>query len=225
MRKPIISIIGVGPMARALSLGLGKAGYVTRMHRRKQIDYGSVIVICVGHDDMEEFMASFKHPGVDSLVVSCVAGYKLNSIDKHVKYPVIRMMPNIAVEVNKGTIIYAHHPSSTSGQVEDFLKIFKTLGTMTEMLESRLDKYTRLTGSGPAYVELLIDTLEEAATSMGLKNSRKLLIDMVEGSAACLRTDKVAARVATKGGVTEKILKRLKKKKFKKILKKAILKD
>jgi pyrroline-5-carboxylate reductase len=82
--------------------------------------------------------------------------------------------------------------------------------------EHQMDAVTALSGSGPAYFFLLIETMEEAGVGLGLprETSRKLAIETAYGAGAMAResTETPAAlreQVTSKGGTTEAALKHL----------------
>jgi len=100
----------------------------------------------------------------------------------------IRVMPNICVSVGEGIAAIAANKVATPEDQKVAKSIFDSVGKSLFMEEHLLDAVTGLSGSGPAYVFLIIDALADGGVKMGLTKSDALLLaaQTVLGSAKML---------------------------------------
>lgn len=80
---------------------------------------------------------------------------------------VIRVMPNTPALVNQGCSVFVRGTNATQKDVEITQKLFEAIGTCEEITESLMDPVTALSGSGPAYVFLMIEALADGGVKMG----------------------------------------------------------
>jgi len=122
----------------------------------------------------------------DKLLISIAAGVPCKTIEKPlaVEVPVIRIMPNTPALINRGIAAVAAGHSATENHLAIAEDIFSCLGESVIVPESAMDMVTALSGSGPAYVFLVIEALLDAAVGIGLNRdlARKLVIETVLGS-------------------------------------------
>ena len=77
--------------------------------------------------------------------------------------PVLRTMPNLAVEIGEGVICHAEVPSEhRSGAIGEALGLLGAIATVVEVEESQLDPATAVMGCAPAYIALAVEALIEA---------------------------------------------------------------
>ncbi len=164
------------------------------------------------------------------LVISIAAGITLEFLEK--AFPgkaVVRAMPNNPALVGAGITALAKGKDVSAGQFEQAKKIFKSVGEVVEIEEKLMDAVTGLSGSGPAYVYLMIESLTEAGVSLGLdeKAAQELAVQTVLGAAKTMaETNKSAQElkemVTSPGGTTIEGLKVLEKFKFKQAIIEAV---
>lgn len=110
----------------------------------------------------------------EACIVSLAAGVSVRSLDLAtlVDVPVVRAMPNAAVQVNAGcTALYTNH-SLSDYRVELINNLFESVGKAFWLdKEEQLDAVTAISGSGPAYYHLFSEALADAAESLGLPAS------------------------------------------------------
>jgi pyrroline-5-carboxylate reductase len=148
-----------------------------------------------------------------AVVVSIAAGVKSGDLEKEFgDRCVARVMPTIAAAIGRGTAtIFAEEPLAR----ERAHALFGPLGTVVDLVDERLmHAATAVSGSAPAYLYALIETLEAAGSTAGLTEaaSRKLARSTIIGAAALLdgRSDDPAElrrQVTSPGGTTEAALK------------------
>jgi len=147
------------------------------------------------------------------LVVSIAAGIIIEHLDRWLggDIPIVRTMPNIAVLVKSGaTALYAN-TNTTDEQRNEAETIMRAVGlTLWLDDEGQMDAVTALSGSGPAYLFLVIELMEHAATKLGLahETAHLLALQTAFGAAkmALESSDDCAtlrARVTSPGGTTE----------------------
>jgi pyrroline-5-carboxylate reductase len=115
---------------------------------------------------------------------------------------VVRVMPNVGVEVRKGVLCVAGGPS------EEVRGMLEGLGRVFDLPDSQFDAATAVMGCAPAYLALAVEAIADAGAADGLDAglARELVVETTVGTAELLRThDPVALRkaVASPGGSTE----------------------
>ena len=127
--------------------------------------------------------------------------------------PVLRTMPNLAVEIRRGVI--CHTPVGASGAALDgVLGLLGSLGTVIEVDEGDLDPATAVMGCAPAYIALAAEALIEAGVEAGLdaELSGRLVSEATAGVGEHLRhrqPGSMQRAIASPGGSTEAGLKEL----------------
>jgi pyrroline-5-carboxylate reductase len=114
----------------------------------------------------------------DAVVVSVAAGVTIASMEAVVANAVVRAMPNTPSLVRRGVTGIA--AGSRAGATELGLAgaLFRTVGEVVEVPESQLDALSTISGSGPAYVFLLIERLTETARRLGFgETEARLLVE------------------------------------------------
>ncbi len=235
-----ITFIGGGNMANALIGGLlGKgfdAGDITVVepnadNRQKlAADYGvrvfpapekaalegDVIVLAVKPQQMKEACAPLL-PGLrQQLVVSIAAGLRLGDLSRWLGgyRKLVRTMPNTPALIGAGiTGLYAL-PEVNADERAGAERILRAVGSTVWIDdEARMDSVTAVSGSGPAYVFLFIEALQQAAAELGFtpEQARQLAIETTLGAAKLAqaspeRASVLRERVTSKGGTTEAAL-------------------
>jgi len=154
-------------------------------------------------------------PAVQSsrpLIVSIAAGVRREDIDTWLGggLAVIRVMPNQPALLGKGISGLYANPRCSTEDVARARSILEAVGDVVVVGEERhIDGVTAVSGSGPAYVFLLIDMLAAAAVEFGLEagDAKRLAVVTAAGSAelAMQADDDMAgliARVRSPGGTT-----------------------
>jgi len=122
----------------------------------------------------------------DTLIISIAAGVSSKTIESVVDgMPVIRVMPNTPCMVGEGACAITRGSNAGDDHVRTAMGIMGALGYVTEVPERLMDAVTGLSGSGPAYVALMIDALTDGGVRMGLPrpSALKLAAQTVLGAA------------------------------------------
>jgi len=146
------------------------------------------------------------------LVISIAAGVPLAAIASGLKKDLrlIRVMPNICAFVKESATAIAAGEFVIDGDIELAKAIFDSVGVSVFIQENILmDAFTGLSGSGPAYVFLIIDAMADAGVKMGLSRRDSLLLSAqtVMGSAKLLlesneHPGQLKDRVTSPGGTS-----------------------
>jgi pyrroline-5-carboxylate reductase len=121
--------------------------------------------------------------------------------------PVLRFMPNVAAEVRRATFCHAAGASLDARVEQSLLDLFGLLGELVPVEERLMDAATAISGSGPAFMALVVEALTDAGVKQGLgaPQATELAVTTMAGTAALLEhKDAVSLRrqVTSPGGVT-----------------------
>ncbi len=148
--------------------------------------------------------------GATTLVLSIAAGVTIATLERLVPgRPVVRAMPNTPALVRKGAAAIAPGTHATVDHLELAERLLGAVGIVVRVSEPALDAVTGLSGSGPAYVFLLAESLIEAGVLVGLTRdvSTRLVVQTLLGAATLLDEDTAGpealrAAVTSPGGTT-----------------------
>jgi len=115
---------------------------------------------------------------------------------------VVRVMPNVGVEVRRGVLCVAGRPDAA------LRALLETLGHVVELADAEFDTATAVIGCTPAYLALAVEAIADAGAADGLdpQLSRELVVETTAGTAELLRRRRpaeVRRAVASPGGSTE----------------------
>ena len=129
-----------------------------------------VVFLCVKPSQALQVVAGVAPQLRGKLLISIVAGIHsgdlLQSTDGGAR--IIRTMPNTAVRLRKGVTAIAPDASATPGDRDLALRIFSSVGTALEVREKDLDIVTAVSGSGPAFALLMLESLAQGGVEGGL---------------------------------------------------------
>jgi pyrroline-5-carboxylate reductase len=125
-----------------------------------------------------------------ALVVSIAAGVPIEAIEAQLPAGtrVVRTMPNTPALVDAGATAIAPGTHASDDDLELVQRIFGSVGISVVLEEALLDAVTGLSGSGPAYIFLIIEALSDAGVKVGLhrESAQRLAAQTVLGSAKLL---------------------------------------
>jgi pyrroline-5-carboxylate reductase len=146
-----------------------------------------------------------------SLVVSIAAGVSCARLESRLPAgtAVVRVMPNTPALVLAGTSVVSGGSEASEAQVEAVRELFSAVGLAIVLPESQQNAATAVSGSGPAYVAMLVDAMARAGVRQGLPRdiSERLAVQTVAGTAALLEEtgqhpEQLVDGVASPGGTT-----------------------
>lgn len=126
-----------------------------------------------------------------TLVVSVAAGVRTEHIEGVLgnDVRVIRVMPNTPVQVEAGATAFCRGRRATGEDAGFVRRLFGALGDVVEVPEDQMDAVTGLSGSGPAYVFVMVEALSDAGVKVGMSRAQAqaLAIQTFLGSAKLLK--------------------------------------
>lgn len=149
----------------------------------------------------------------DAIVVSLAAGVTLAAFAEVLGDEVrtVRSMPNTPATVGKAVTGIAAGPAATADDLAIVRRLFELVGTVIEIPEEQIDALGTISGSGPAYVFLLIEELTKAAVGKGFSaaDARVMAEQTFVGAAALLVASgeepaELRRRVTSPNGTTER---------------------
>ncbi|MBI2877043.1 MAG: pyrroline-5-carboxylate reductase [Candidatus Tectomicrobia bacterium] len=174
--------------------------------------WGQVVVLAVKPQIIREVLEDIR-PVIDGfkLVISIAAGIPLKLLATHLEGGVrlVRVMPNAPALIQMGATAIALGERATAEDGHLVEGIFQALGETARVEEELMDAVTGLSGSGPAYVCVIIEALADGGVKMGLSRevALRLAAQTVLGSARMLlesgeHPGQLKDRVASPGGTT-----------------------
>ncbi|MFN2612398.1 MAG: pyrroline-5-carboxylate reductase [Solirubrobacterales bacterium] len=161
-------------------------------------------------------------------VLSLLAATSLDTLEAALPgIPVLRVMPNLPVEVRRGVLCYAC-AEGVAGEIETQIRdLLSMLGEVILLDDDLIDAATAVMGCSPAYVAQLAETLTGAAVERGIdhQHARRMVNETIAGTAELLDSREALALrrdVASPGGSTEKGLEALQRGGFTDALRSAV---
>jgi len=175
-----------------------------------QVDAATGAVLAVKPEAAEGAARLLGAAGVRR-VLSIVAGLSTQRIEAVLpgQAAVVRAMPNTPVLVRKGVSAIAGGSHATSGDLDWAESVLGALGAVVRLPERQLDVVTGLSGSMPAYLYLVVESLIEAGVLQGLtrETASTLVVGTLEGAGILLAAsgetpESLRAQVTSPGGTT-----------------------
>ncbi len=246
----VVGIIGAGNMGEVLIRGLIQSGNVKKTEiiasdaNQERLDFilktygiriastnvelvedASIVIIAVkpqNIDDLLDELSTSSHE--EHLFISIAAGVTTEKLASkmHHQSGIIRVMPNAPASVLAGIAALCPGRNVSSADLQRAVSIFECVGrTVVIKNEALMDVVTGLSGSGPAFVFLVIESLSDAGVQLGIsrKESSLLAAQTVYGAAKMLletgrHPSELKDIVATPGGTTFAGLKMLERGNF-----------
>ncbi len=172
-----------------------------------------VIVVAVKPQAMDEIFPSLaKIAGPETVVMSIAAGKTIASFERYLPdgAAVVRAMPNTPAAIGRGITGAVPNSHTTEAQRDTCETLLRAVGDVVWIPnEGLIDAVTAVSGSGPAYVFLLAETLAQAGVAAGLDavTAQRLARATVSGAGELLRQSKSDAatlrqNVTSPGGTT-----------------------
>jgi pyrroline-5-carboxylate reductase len=128
------------------------------------------------------------HLKPETLLISVAAGVSLNHLQKAVDgvCPVVRVMPNTPALVGAGVFaLCLDDPALKPEQKKTVLELFGSIGTTIDLPDEKFNAFTAVFGAGPAYVFYIMQSLTQAAVTLGFTKAEaaRLVNALFTGSA------------------------------------------
>ena len=237
MQEQNIVFLGAGNMARALIAGICKQGFpaqkiqVHAPHPQRRdalaaefgiqscnaepcaLPMGAIVVYAAKPKQMRAVLSAWAQPLRDAqaLLISVAAGIRVSALQQLVPgVDVLRVMPNTPSQIGAGASTLYAPPNVGAERRKQAETLVQSTG-LAEWLpdEESMDMATALAGSGPAYVFLFLEALEDAAVAGGLyrDQARRLALATLRGAAELAVQSELAPtllrhQVTSPGGTT-----------------------
>jgi pyrroline-5-carboxylate reductase len=178
-----------GPILDELEELEKRLGVSTTSNNLEAVKKADVVVLSIKPQILPEVMDEL-HGAIpkNAVVLSIVAGARLDSIMKGLDHSaVVRSMPNTPAQVGEGITVWTATDEVTDEQRERARLILNSFGKEVYVdHEDYLDMATALSGTGPAYVFLLMEAMVDAGVHLGFSRriSEELVIQTFKGSVA-----------------------------------------
>jgi pyrroline-5-carboxylate reductase len=154
-------------------------GVRTTSHNAEVVKHSDIIVLSIKPQIMRQVIDEIaKHLDLSKLIISIAAGIPLEMIEFRAKkeLKLIRVMPNICVSVREGVSAIAAGEHADKEDLMTAKAIFDSVGKSLFIDEYLLDAVTGLSGSGPAYIFLIVDALADAGVKVGLSRDDAIVL-------------------------------------------------
>lgn len=249
-----IGFIGAGKMAEALIKAILKAkitknilasdksqerlehlkglGVKTTDSNKEVVKKSNVIILAVKPQNMAEVLNEVKGIVTEKhLIISIAAGIKIKTIQDVMKgeISVIRVMPNTPCLVGEMAAGFSVGKYAKDADIKMVAGILNSAGKAFVVCEDMLDAVTGLSGSGPAFMAFILESMVEAAVNQGLSKdvATELAIQTMIGTGKLLQGTGLSPRelidmVSSPNGTTVAGRKVLEKSDVKKVINKTI---
>jgi len=256
MKDKKVGIIGVGNMGQAIIEGILssniiltdnlyfcesydiKAEEVQKKYNLKRVDIkdilttADIIIIAIKPADIDDLVKLMRDIDRNKIIISILAGvtidYYHRSIGTDIK--VVRVMPNLVAMISMGVNCISYSDNIALDDRTYIETIFSSIGSVYNIDEQYMNIVTALSGSAPAYIALIMESMIEIADKYGLDRSlaTDIVADTLIGTAniiKCYNTDpkELISKVASPGGTTIEGLKVLNDNNIKDIIGRAII--
>ncbi len=166
-----------------------------------------------------------------TVVISIMAGLSSATIRKALgeNARIVRAMPNTPAQLGLGMTALAVGDGATEADLELATKLFEAVGRVLRVDEIMMYAITAVSGSGPAYIFLLAEAMQQGAEQMGLSHAdaRTLVAQTVRGAGELLAQSELTATdlrqaVTSPGGTTAAALEHMFEKELPEIVTEAL---
>jgi pyrroline-5-carboxylate reductase len=235
MRKAGVApgkILMSGPNPVRLQELADRFGLATTTDNRSAVRSASTIVLSIKPQTLPKAAADLKGQiPADSLVISIVAGVPLWKLDEMLSHTrLVRAMPNTPAQVGEAITVWTATPEVSEAQRATARQLLAAVGQEIFVEdEDYLDMATALSGTGPAYVYLFMESLVDAGVHLGFPRriAEQLVVQTVKGSVAYYEAmpkhfSGLRNQVTSPGGTTAAALYYLEKAGFRTAISRAI---
>lgn len=208
---PAAAILMSDPLDRRREYLASEFGVQVTAHNRDCLA-ASQVILAVKPNNLADVLEGLgPHWPASCVLISILAGKSLAEIAAFLPAgtPAVRVMPNTPSLIGEGMAAMAHNAATTPEQLAKAVGLFEAVGEAVELPESYFDVVTGLSGSGPAYVFLILEALIEAGVYQGLPRriARQLVLQTVIGSAKMVKDTgmhpaELKEQVTSPGGTT-----------------------
>lgn len=187
-----LAVVGCGKMGQAIVRGLGGEGGLTIVavttrreasaqalaellgvpagtDNRAAVADADTILLAVKPQLVRAVLAEMGDTLDGKLVISICAGFTTEQLDELIpEARLMRAMPNTPCLINEGMTVITRGPRATDDDLALCDRLFATVGRVRELEETHFDVVTALSGSGPAFACVVLESLADGGVRMGL---------------------------------------------------------
>ena len=192
-----------------------------------------MVILAVRPQDLAGLLPELKgHLHPEQLVLSIIAGASIATLSQGLEHKtLVRIMPNTAARMGEGMSVWTATSNVSEKQKGTARSILSALGREIYVADEKyIDMATAVSGSGPAYIFLLAESMITAAEHLGFSSevAHELVLQTVYGSACFMRqSDQTPAElrkmVTSPGGTTAAALASLEKGQFTELMRQALI--
>jgi pyrroline-5-carboxylate reductase len=197
LQHKTIAFLGAGSMAEAMISGIVEAGNIPASQiivtnrsnkgrldelRKKygvntaaqdalQLDEVDIIILAMKPKDAEKALSSIKYNITpDQTILSVLAGITTSFMEEHLhkNQPIIRVMPNTSSMMRESATALSPGRHAAEEHISMAKELLACIGEVYILAEEKMDIFTGIAGSGPAYFYYLMEHIEEAGKAEGL---------------------------------------------------------
>jgi len=180
-------------------------GVTAAKSNAEAVSNAEVVFLSVKPAKALEVVSSVAKELEGKLLISVVAGTHSGDLLQAGggKFRIIRSMPNTAVRLRKGVTAIAPDSSASASDVETAKTLFSAVGTVVTVKETDLDTVTAVSGSGPAFALLMLESLTQGGVEGGLDPAlSEVLATGALASAAALVAETGQSPLALRAEIT-----------------------
>ncbi|HUS63872.1 MAG TPA: pyrroline-5-carboxylate reductase [Kofleriaceae bacterium] len=180
-----------GPRSERMAELAAEYGIVTTTDNRELARESQILVLSVKPQILDRVLVEVADVvPAGALIISLAAGVSTAAIERRLPggARVIRSMPNTPALVGAGATAIARGSHADVADLDAARFVFDAVGITVVLEEVQLDAVTGLSGSGPAYIFLILEALADAGVKVGLsrRTAQRLAAQTVMGSARML---------------------------------------
>lgn len=214
LQKTTIAFLGAGSMAEAMISGIVNEGivpanqiivtnrsneerlkelkqkYGIRGMKREDLQFEQIdlFILAMKPKDIDNVLLSLKDSLKENhLLLSVLAGITTSYMENilHEGQQVIRVMPNTSSAIGESATAISKGFSVTEDNIQLTKQLLESIGKVYEIEEDKMDIFTGLAGSGPAYFYYLMEQMESVAAEAGLhgETAREMIAQTILGAA------------------------------------------
>lgn len=212
----IVAILGAGKIGEAVARGIAKSQRVSKVFvtkrntatlkslesdkvivtkdNKRAAKESDLIVVSVKAGDAKRVLGEISEYTSGKIVISLMAAVSIRKLETALpNAKIVRAMPNIAATIGEAITAYTTGQKITRKDNERAQLIFGCFGDFIEVPEHLMDAVTALSGSGPAYIAIMIEAMVSAGLKVGIPRdiAFKLATKTLTGTADMLSQHKM----------------------------------
>ncbi len=205
-----VGIIGVGNIGSIIAKLLLQEGHslflvdrhIDKLKRFENCDFAKdvsklpkkldVLFLSIKPQDAREVIIKLSKQNHEfKYIISTVTGLQIDEIKEHCDAKIARIMPNIPISIGKGVVGISYENDTTKEDKDLISKMLLPFGKIVEVKERLISAVTALSGSGPAFIFVIVEALIDAGIKLGLSYevSMEMILQTLKGSIELLENE------------------------------------